>query len=185
LFILERCFVYLFDVGFVCGDWLRLRKMAKIIVAQPFYNRRYYHPRAVAAQARPASALAPPNLVGFVRAKSALGFDLGHPRVRFAKTGRFLTDRLFETGRVHATAAGSKTGLPVNNRKNTGDFSTERRVTDPRRRTYPAKTRLGSFGRNPSHGRRRGLVPLSMVASEHSLIAQHLSPVAAKVRVLF
>ena len=131
MFILEHCFVCLFDVGFVCGDWLRLRKMGKIIVTQPFYSCRYYNPRAVAAQARPASALAPPNLVGFVRAKSALGFDLGHPRVRFAKTGRFLTDRLFVAGRVHATAGGSKIGLPVNDRKNTGDFSTERRVTDP------------------------------------------------------
>ena len=185
MFILEHCFVYLFGVGFVCGDWLRLRKMAKIIVAQPFYNRRYYHPRAVTAQARPASVLASAR-TGWVRSRQVcIGFDSGDRRVRFAKTGRFLTDRLFETGRMHATAAGSKIGLPVNNRKNTGDFSTERRVTDPRRRTYPAKTRSGSFGRNPSHGRRRGLVRLSMVASEHSLIAQHLSPVAANVRVLF
>ena len=33
------------------------------------------------------------------------------------------------TRRVHATTASGKIGLPVNNRKNTGDFSTKRRAT--------------------------------------------------------
>src|SRR6478672_4976292 len=75
---------------------------------------------------------------------------------------------------MHATAASSKISLPVNNRKNTGNSSTERRATDPRGRTCSAKSRSGSFGRDRSHGRRRGLVRLSTVGLEYPLIARPL-----------
>jgi hypothetical protein len=71
-----------FDVGFVCGDWLRLRKMGKIIVTQPFYSCRYYHPRAVAAQARPASALASTKIWLGSFGQVCIGFDLGDRSAR-------------------------------------------------------------------------------------------------------
>jgi hypothetical protein len=39
-FILDRCFIWILPVGFVCATWLRLRKTSKPVVRDPFPNPR-------------------------------------------------------------------------------------------------------------------------------------------------
>ena len=65
----------------------------------------------------------------------------------------------FCTRRIHATTASGKIGLPVNNKKNTGGIFNQKASDGPGCRACPAKPRSGSFGRNRTPGRRRGLDP--------------------------
>jgi hypothetical protein len=166
-------------VSFAFSMLLRLRRLAsfaengEIIVARPFCNRRYYYRGRCRGSSWSCQRAGLRQLC--LGSFGQVCMDSICVTVGFVspKPSAFPDRAFFESGCKHATAAGREIGLPVNNRKNTGNFSTKRRASYSRRRTCPAKSRSGSFGRNGLHGSRGLARPWMVLWKARS--SQHLS----------